>query len=100
MMTEDFSVFFNPGELSNTALFGVSGSQVSVNGIFENPYQDVNEADITGISSTMPKFTCPFSEVSGYTEGDPVSIDTVNYIIRDIRPDGTGLAEILLYKAP
>lgn len=97
-MSEDFSVFFNTSEFATEALFGPNGSQASINGIFENEFYEVEQAEYVGISAKQPTFSCATTQVASYSQGAKVVINGTEYEIRDIRDDGTGLSQVILWK--
>ena len=66
MFKEDLGEFFNDDEMADSAI--ISGSDVL--GIFDNQF-----AEVHGIESMRPIFTCPESDVLNVKHGDELSID-------------------------
>ena len=66
----------------------------SVNGIFDN----ITLSEF-GILGSGPKFLCKASDVPGIAFGQAVTIEAVAYTVTEVRPDGTGLVELILDKA-
>ena len=62
-----------------------------VDGIFDNKY--IETLDIVG---TVPVFTCLTATVGSVVRGNTVTIRTVNYVVRDIQHDGTGMTDFIL----
>ena len=71
------------------------GSGTSINVIFNNEYQLVDEGDV-GVSATLPVITCRTSDVPSIQMDDTFLISSVTYKAKVIRPDGTGVTEIQL----
>ncbi len=71
--------------------FTVDG--VSVSGVFGREYVEVN-----GMESYSPVFTCQTADVAHAAIGDVATSesDGVNYTIRSIQPDGTGISALVL----
>ena len=66
----------------------------SVMGVF-----DCATAVEFGILGSGPKFLCKASDVPGIAFGQAVTIESVSYAVTEVRPDGTGLVELILDKA-
>ena len=71
------------------------GSESTINGILNNEFELVDVGD-TGVESSMPVLTCRTSDVSSVAQGDSFVIDSTTYQSVIIRPDGTGITEIVL----
>lgn len=76
------------------------GEQVSVGGspvygILENQFVPI---DFGGqeIESNYPVLTIRTSDASGVSHGTAVVANGVNYTVRSIQPDGTGMTELVL----
>jgi len=89
MFKEDLGEFFNDDEMADSAI--ISGSDVL--GIFDNQF-----AEVHGIESMRPIFTCPESDVLNVKHGDELSIDSSSYKVVGTQPDGTGLISLVLEK--
>lgn len=88
---EDLTVFFNINEFAVEAT--ILGGPVI--GIFDN--ESVIVEGYTGaVESTRPIFLCREANVSAVTHGTAVTINAVSYLVRGIRPDGTGLVRLIL----
>ena len=76
--------------------FGVTATvgATAVNGIFDN----ATLAEF-GILGSGPKFLCKASDVPGIAFGQAVTINSTAYAVTEVRPDGTGLVELILDKA-
>ena len=75
-------------------VFGPTGS--SINGIFDNGDGLVDLGGRVGVTSGDPQFVCRTSDVSSAAEGDALVTGSVNYTIRDVIDDGTGMTTLML----
>lgn len=65
--------------------------------VFDNWHQAYG--DDLQLSSVYPVLFCLLSDVAGMVQGDPVSVDSVDYQIRDVQEDGPGIIRLELKKA-
>jgi hypothetical protein len=74
-------------------LFGtvVTKGESSFNGIFDNEYS----ADLN-VSGTIPMLTMRTIDTAGFNQGDTLSVNSTEYNIVEIMPDGTGMSMIRL----
>jgi hypothetical protein len=93
-MTEDLSPFFNKNEHATEVQ--IDGQTVA--GILDRGY-----ADVSGMGTTRPSFTCPLSEVPYVEEGstlvapaDAAVPEITVYEVRTPEPDGTGMVTLPL----
>ena len=77
-------------DFGTTATIGAA----SVMGVFDS----ATVAEF-GILGSAPKFLCKASDVPGITFGQAVTIESVGYTVTEVKPDGTGLIELILDKA-
>jgi hypothetical protein len=96
-MTEDLSVFFNKDEHATEVQ--LDGQTVS--GILDRGY-----ADVSGMATTRPSFTCPAAVVPDVEEGSTLEAppdlqgDIAVYEVRQPEPDGTGMVLLPLELKP
>jgi len=87
----DRATFFNADEFGVVAV--INGS--NVNGYFDNDY--LTALDVGG---TSPAFECATSDLAAVTpavvRGTAITIDSVSYIVEEIKPDGTGMTVLVL----
>lgn len=96
---EDLSEFFDPDDFGVTATYSnanyasvhPSTKSTSVSGIFRNGYAEIN-----GMETLTPLFLCAANTVSDVTNGAKLTINSVNYTVRGVQPDGTGLVRLVL----
>jgi len=69
-----------------------------VNGIFDNDFVEVDAGGGVGIALQQPRFVCRTADVSTASEGDATVISPVNYTIRIVQDDGTGMTTLVLEK--
>lgn len=90
---EDFGLFFNTDEFAVQATLAVGGASFPV--IFDRAYQ----AALGGqISATNPQAVARDSDLQALdvVAGTELSIDDVDYRVRDLQPDGTGTTALIL----
>ena len=97
--TEDFSLFFDTDEFAVEAVITpAGGSAFSVDGIFNDGYQE-RSREFVDIASRDTMLTCPaFAQVLALKKGDAAVIGGQNYKILQAKPSGDGLAIITLEK--
>jgi len=52
--------------------------------------------DVSEVESTEPTLLARTADVSSLAHGDTLTISAVNYTVRGIQPDGTGMTQIML----
>lgn len=85
----DRLAFFNADDFGAVFIVGAN----SVAGVLDDQYLD--QLDTTG---TTPVFTCRSSDVNaaGIARGTSGTINGVTYVVRNIKPDGTGMSDLIL----
>nr|ADI22977.1 hypothetical protein [uncultured nuHF2 cluster bacterium HF0500_39O04] len=84
-------------KLAQTATYTPSGgSGSSINGVFDNGDGLVDLGGRVGVTANDPQFVCRTSDVSSAAEGDALVTGSVNYTIRDVIDDGTGMTTLML----
>ena len=63
----------------------------TVSGVFDAAY-----AERLNTAGTAPVFLCRSADVAAVEQGDPVTIDGVEYEVAGIEPDGTGMTTLVL----
>lgn len=74
----------------------VGGSASNITVIFDNNYEAVDTGGGVAFAMQQPRVTCRSSDVTGVSEGATMVIESVNYIVRVVMPDGTGITELML----
>lgn len=91
------AIFFDIDGFGSTATYTPSGGDaVSINGIYEDDYELLDAGGTVGFASSSPTFQCSTADVSGAAEGDALTVGGVNYIIRVVMDDGTGITMLQL----
>ncbi len=67
----------------------------TIKGIFDNAFVEDQQDDID-VETLQPQVTVKTSDVTGLTQGDTMTINSVVYNVIGIQPDGTGLTNVLL----
>ena len=60
---------------------------------------DANYADPLGMAGNQPRATCASSLITALTVSTAVSINSVNYTVSGIEPDGAGITTLVLRRA-
>jgi len=90
MFREDLSAFFSLGDFAET---------VSVDGRFFSAIFDATYIDPLGTTSARSMLTCRDEDIRGVVRGAPAVVRGLNYIVRGIEPDGTGVTALMLERA-
>lgn len=81
----------------NAACLGAIGNASMIWGATSVPVVfDAAFADPLGMSNSQPRATCASSLIAAMTVGASVSINSVNYTVQTIEPDGTGISTLQL----
>lgn len=93
----DRAIFFEVDDFGTAASYTPSGGvAATVNGIFDNDFIEVDAGGGVGVALQQPRFLCRTADVSSASEGDALVINTVNYTIRIVQDDGTGITTLVL----
>lgn len=76
----------------------VNGQKKTVMGIFDNDYIEVDTGGNVGFAMLQPRFLCKTADVSTVTEDATINIANVTYKVKVVKPDGTGMTELILEK--
>ena len=96
MALEELAEFFEVDEHGTAANYTPSGgSASSITVIFRHDYflEDVGNV---GVETQQAVITVQTSKVPGIAHGDLIEIESTNYNVVGVRPDGTGISEIVL----
>ncbi len=74
------------------------GSAGDVTAIVDNDYEAVDVGGSVAFAIQRPRLTARTADISSAAEGDTVSYDGNNYIVRVVMADGTGITELLIEK--
>ena len=88
--TEEFDEFFDVDDFG--ILITIDGS--SVTAIFDHEYVEVN-----GVDSRRPVIQFEAAAKADAAKGDAVVVNSINYVIEVIEPDGQGLTSAILRTA-
>lgn len=76
----------------NNCVATVSGN--SVLGIFDEAYTDP-----MGIAGSSPALTVKSADIPALAFGAAVVVNSINYTVASIQPDGTGITRLILQEA-
>lgn len=75
------------------------GAAVSIDGIFDGPF-DAEPAGDVSVGASTPAFLCRTADLpSGTDNAAAIVISGVTYRVAEIRDDGTGMTELALERA-
>jgi hypothetical protein len=94
---EDIGAFFDTDEFATNVLLGSSGSEVTIQAIFDNSHFAIDDTNAV-ISTTQPMLTCKSADVASAKQGTRVVVNSTAYKVDDIQPDGTGITILTLHK--
>jgi len=77
------------GFASDATIAFADGRRTVVQGILSVEYVDI-EAGLAGFAGSNPCFECAASDVEGLEYNDRLHIADKDYLIKGIKPDGTG----------
>ena len=91
------AVFLATSDFAQSATYTPSGgSGSSINGVFDNGDGLVDLGGRVGVTAGDPQFVCRTSDVSSAVEGDALVTGGVDYTVRDVIDDGTGMTTLML----
>jgi hypothetical protein len=100
---DDRALFLGVDEFGTAATYRPAGNlsrRSTINGIFDAAHLSVDVTSGIPVSSSNPIFTCRTIDLtSGGSEGDRLTIGGVDYLVRDVQSDGTGMTVLELEKA-
>ena len=93
----DRAIFFDVDDFGTAATYTPDGGAAStVNGIFDNDFIEVDAGGGVGVALQQPRFQCRTADISSAAEGDAIVISSVNYTVRIVQDDGTGMTTLVL----
>ena len=97
--SNDILDFFEIDDFAEKATYiALNGRPVIIQGIFDNPQASRNATDMMDITIPAPQFVCRTVDVPNAADGDAIVIRSVNYQVRVVLTDGTGVSTLLLEK--
>lgn len=76
-----------------------ASAPITIKGIFDAAYQDVEILDGAAVQSTKPRLGVLLSDLpAAPREGDRCTVNGVNYRVAEVRPDGEAGAALFLHK--
>ena len=95
----DRAIFVNVDDFGTAATYTPAGGAGStVNGIFDNDFVEVDAGGGVTVALQQPRFHCRTADVSSAAEGDALVVSGVNYTVRVVQDDGTGMTMLVLEK--
>ena len=92
---QDLLNFLDTNTHGKSATVTIHGSSSTISVILNNEYFAI-AGESVDIDGTQPVATCRTSDVANIDTSDSITIDSVNYNITNIQPDGTGITVLIL----
>jgi len=73
-----------------------AGGGGSIVGILDNDYEAADIGGSVSFAVSRPRFTCRTADVANAADGDSLVVEGINYVIRVVMNDGTGMTELML----
>lgn len=93
--SENLDIFFSSLDSKPVVFTLDNGTQKSIIGYFDNAFLNTQIGEIE-MDTTLPRFTCKASDLTGIHRETPCVIDGANFSVLQIQPEGTGLAVVAL----
>jgi hypothetical protein len=101
MLEEDLNDFIDTDDFAIE--IEIVGGSETINGIFDAPYGRMDLLGM-GVASESPKLTVKTEDIADQSIGvgtelkfnHPVTGDEMDYFVREIHDDGTGISELIL----
>lgn len=93
----ELAIFFSADDFGVTASYTpLGGDAENVKGIFDHEFYEADAGGTVGFAIEQPIFTCQTSDIPNAAEGDAITINSTDYIVRVVRDDGTGVTVLAL----
>ncbi|MEK9917973.1 MAG: head-tail joining protein [Pelagibacteraceae bacterium] len=94
---DDLAIFFSVDDFGVAATWTPSGgAATTVNGIFDREYLAADAGGTVAFAIEQPRLVCRTADVSTAAEGDALVVNSTNYTIKVVEPDGTGVTTLVL----
>ena len=92
--------FFNPMEFAEPVIYKpASGSEYTINGIFDKAFQSVDPNTEQPVISVQPNILLNENDLQAAVKTtDKIKIRNVLYEIIDVQPDGVGTTRLILHE--
>jgi hypothetical protein len=95
-LTEDFDIFYNTTDFAYAATYTAAGGTHPDDGTTVNVILDKKYIESNGVESYLPVARCEEADVSDASNGAQIRINSVDYYIRDVQPNGIGDVHLVL----
>lgn len=96
---EDLLSFFDEDDFADRATWTHNNVELELVGLFDHAWSPTGGAASIDVTNAMAHFTCPAILVQGVRQGDELSVDGREFVIRELQPDGEGLMRLSLRSA-
>jgi hypothetical protein len=98
MFVEDLDVFFvDFGEIVEV---GDIGFEQDIKAIFDDDYQVISESEYADVSTSVPAITVKTADalLVGISRHSRVVVRGAEYVVRESKPDGSGITTYLMHE--
>lgn len=89
---EDFTPFFQTVDWADAIIYTPAGGDpVTINAIFDHAY-----VEVLGVEAERPVIHFKIADIPDIAHSDAITIGSVNYLIVEVQPDGTGVSVAVL----
>lgn len=98
MLNTAADIIFMLNDFGVTVTYTKGGESSDITVIFDNTYEAIDVGGGVPFAMAQPRFYARTSDLPLAQDGDIITLDAVNYIIRLVMPDGTGVTELQVEK--
>ena len=86
------------GDKKGVTLWPGEAREITIQGVFDNPYSRTDIPDGGAIASSDPSFTAHDRAIIGLEKRDAVMVNGDSWYVKELQPDGTGITRVALSK--
>lgn len=86
------------GDKKGVTLWPGESREVTIQGVFDNPYARTDIPDGGTISSSDPSFTAHDRDITELNKRDAVAVGGDSWYVKELQPDGSGITRVVLSK--
>lgn len=99
MAEEPLDEYVDPAIFGTVATYTLGHAISLINVVFLKPYEALRLGTIE-IENAAPTAICRSADVPGVDHTATLTIDGVTYYVHEVKPDGTGITELVLAVEP
>lgn len=94
---DDILLFFDVEDFGEQVTYTPDGgSATTIIGIFDDPQASRNASEMLEVTIPSPRLVCRTADVPNAADGDELTARGVDYIVRVVLTDGTGVTTLIL----